>query len=136
MADHVDAQTRSRIMQRIRSKDTKPELAVRSFLHRAGFRFRLHVRGLPGTPDLVLSKYRAAFSVHGYFWHQHPCCKHSGIPLSRREYWEPKLRRTIARDRRHRAALRRAGWRALVLWECRVTENRLRRLARDLGAGA
>ena len=136
MSDHVTPEVRSRIMRRIRSTDTTPELAVRSYLHRAGFRYRLHAAGLPGKPDLVLPKYRAAVFVHGCFWHQHPGCKHSGVPLSRREYWGPKLARTVARDARNQRALRKAGWRVFVVWECRINERRLGRLARDLRRGA
>lgn len=132
--DKVSSDTRSRTMQKIRSKDTKPELEVRRFLHARGFRYRLHNRRLQGSPDVVLARFGAAIFVHGCFWHQHPGCRHSGVPLSNRDYWEPKLRRTVQRDVRHREGLQSQGWRVAVVWECEINEIALRRLEHWLRA--
>jgi DNA mismatch endonuclease (patch repair protein) len=105
-------------MSKVRSKDTKPEILVRSTLHAAGFRFRLHRRDLPGTPDIVLPKYRAVVEVRGCFWHGHPGCGRT--PKSNLEFWEPKLRRNRARDLENERLLHDLGWRTLVIWECAI----------------
>lgn len=105
-------------MSRIKSRDTKPELIVRSLLHRQGFRFRLHDRSLPGTPDIVLKKHKTVIFVHGCFWHQHKGCKYAAMPKTRREFWRQKLAGNVTRDRRNRKALEKLGWRVLVVWEC------------------
>lgn len=109
-------------MARIRAKDTKPELAVRSLAHRMGFRYSLHRKDLPGKPDLVFSSRKRIIFVHGCFWHQHPksSCRDAQAPKSRLEYWLPKLQRTSQRDREHLRSLRRAGWQVLVIWECEI----------------
>ncbi len=120
MVDRVDAITRSRIMSGIRSKNTKPEMLVRKALHAKGFRYRLHVKDLPGKPDIVLPKYRTVVFVHGCFWHQHPGCKDAFKPQSNTEFWKKKLQGNIDRDRRAQAALALLGWRCLVIWECEV----------------
>ena len=96
-------------MSRIRSKDTIPEVRVRSFLHRAGFRFRLHVKDLPGSPDIVLPKHRTAIFVHGCFWHRHSGCKYACTPKSRVDFWNKKFQQNIDRDRRNNIALEEAG---------------------------
>jgi DNA mismatch endonuclease (patch repair protein) len=116
--DVVDKQTRSRMMAGIGSKDTKPELAVRRYLHRSGFRFRLHVTKLPGKPDLVLSKYRAVIFVQGCFWHRHSNCRYGTTPSSNVKKWTEKFAANMARDARNIAALRDAGWRVFLIWEC------------------
>ena len=116
-------------MSRIRGKDTKPELAVRSFLHRLGLRFSLHSKRLPGKPDLVFPKYRSVVFVHGCFWHQHEGCTHSGVPASNRSYWGPKLERTIQRDIETQLALKEKGWHVEVIWECEIDDERLSDLA-------
>ena len=124
-------------MGRIRSKDTGPERAVRSFLHRAGFRFRIHGKALPGTPDVVLLAARAVVFVNGCFWHQHPdpACPHTGLPRSNQLFWRRKFRRNVARDEDRRQRLARMGWRVEVVWECEAKSvSRLRRLARVLAA--
>lgn len=108
-------------MRRIRKTDTKPELAVRRAAHRLGYRFRLHRRDLPGTPDLVFPRLRKVILVHGCFWHQHPGCRLARTPKSRPDYWLPKLRRNQQRDGETRQALDRLGWKVLVIWECQVT---------------
>lgn len=129
MPDKFAAGVRSRIMQQIKGRNTKPELAVRSFLQHAGMRFRLHRTDLPGKPDIVLPKYRAVVFVQGCFWHQHPGCRHTGVPLSNQSYWRPKLERTVARDKANRQALGKMGWRVYTIWECQITERRLNQLA-------
>ena len=123
-------------MQRIKGRDTKPEMMVRSYLHCAGFRFRLHCADLPGKPDIVLAKYRTVVFVHGCFWHQHPGCIHTGIPLSNEGYWRPKLESTIARDKKHKRTLRRMGWHVYIVWECQVNERRLVKLTDDIRKNA
>jgi DNA mismatch endonuclease, patch repair protein len=112
-------------MSRIKAKNTKPELAVRSFLHRRGFRFALHRRDLPGTPDIVLPQYRTVVFVHGCLWHGHiPCSKYLP-PRTHREYWIPKIRENRRRDARQLRELRALGWRVFVVWECQIASGRL-----------
>ena len=123
MSDVYSAKIRSSVMSKIRSKDTKPERAVRSALFQLGYRFRLHRTGLPGTPDIVLPKYRAAIFVHGCFWHQHPGCKLAKHPKSHQEYWNPKLDRNVERDLRNIKELNQLGWRTLIVWECQVSNK-------------
>ena len=118
MADVFDRATRSRVMAGIRSKDTSPERLLRSYLHGRGLRFRLHARELPGRPDIVLPGHRAAVFVHGCFWHSHPGCVLAAIPASNKAFWKRKLEGNRARDERQIAALRNAGWRVAVFWEC------------------
>src|SRR5690242_3179685 len=109
---------RSRLMGRIRSKDTKPERAVRSIVHSLGYRFRLHRRDLPGTPDLVLPRLKKAIFVHGCFWHCHSCRRGQSTPVNNATFWRDKRVATASRDQRARARLRGLGWRVLVIWEC------------------
>jgi DNA mismatch endonuclease (patch repair protein) len=118
-------------MAAIRGKDTKPESVVRSALHRAGLRFRLHRRDLPGTPDIVLAKYRSVVMVHGCFWHHHGCAK-STWPTTRAEFWRKKILANVDRDRRTRVFLRAAGWKVFVIWECEISPRRLATLARKV----
>jgi DNA mismatch endonuclease (patch repair protein) len=117
MPDITDAATRSRMMAGIRGKNTKPELIVRRALHRLGLRYRLHVRSLPGSPDLVFRRHNAVVFVHGCFWHQHHCALFK-MPSSRTDFWAQKLGRNRDRDARHTAQLLREGWRVAVIWEC------------------
>src|SRR5207247_11045036 len=112
---------RSANMRAIRSTGMKPELAVRSLVHRLGYRFRLHRKDLPGKPDLVFASRRKVIFVHGCFWHWHNC-KLAHIPKSNMDYWAPKLQRNQARDRKNSEALRVAGWEALVIWECELKD--------------
>lgn len=107
-------------MGRVKSKDTTPELAVRRALHSRGLRYRLHRRDLPGRPDLVLAKYRAAIFVHGCFWHGHECPMFR-LPKSRTEFWRGKIRTNRARDHKVSKAMLESGWRCLTIWECAVT---------------
>ncbi len=122
MVDVMSPEQRSRAMAKVRSKDTKPELRVRRLLHGMGFRFRLHRRDLPGTPDMVLLKYRAAIFVHGCFWHAHPGCSRATKPATRVEFWTEKLGRNAERDARAQRELQAAGWRVLVVWECELRD--------------
>lgn len=118
MVDVVNKETRSRMMAGIRGKHTRPEMALRSALHKAGFRFRLHDRKLPGTPDIVLPRFRIAIEVHGCFWHRHPGCRFATTPATNRKFWVDKFRENVGRDRKNKALLEREGWTALVFWEC------------------
>lgn len=113
------------MMRGIRGKDTHPELVVRSFLHRAGFRYRLHARDLPGSPDIVLPRWNAVIFVHGCFWHQHKGCPKSTLPSSNRRFWQAKFAANTARDLRNLRHLRRLGWRTKVVWECALAPGRL-----------
>ncbi|MFL6197524.1 MAG: very short patch repair endonuclease [Thermoanaerobaculia bacterium] len=132
--DSVPSEVRSRIMSRIRGKDTGPERAVRSFLHKAGLRFRIHKKGLPGTPDIVLPRYRTVVFVHGCFWHQHPGCHHYGVPRSNTPYWQAKFERIAERDARKARELAALGWTVRVVWECEVSDEELQRLADSIKA--
>lgn len=119
--DVVDTRTpeqRSRNMAAIKSRDTRPEIAVRRLLHSLGFRFRLHRNDLPGRPDIVLSKYRTVIFVNGCFWHQHSGCVRATMPQSRQYYWRAKLERNVERDRENISKLKRDGWNVIVVWEC------------------
>lgn len=117
MPDIVDPATRSRMMAGIRGRDTKPELAIRRALHAKGFRYRLHGKNVPGRPDLVLRRYRAAIFVHGCFWHGHDCPLFR-LPGTRTEFWKAKIERNRERDREVAAALEDISWRRLTIWEC------------------
>lgn len=117
MPDVVDKVTRSRMMSGIRGKNTRPEILIRSLLHRNGFRFRLHVKTLPGKPDIVLPKHRAVVFVNGCFWHGHDCHLFKW-PSTRPEFWKAKIERTEVTDREAIEALHAAGWRVLLIWEC------------------
>lgn len=116
-ADTVSRVVRSRMMAGIRGKNTRPELAIRSALHRRGFRFRLHRKDLPGSPDLVFPGRNAVLFVHGCFWHGHDCHLFRW-PKSREDFWRGKIGRNIERDRQQRQALAEAGWRIGTVWEC------------------
>jgi len=120
MTDFLTRRQRSARMARIRSRDTSPELAVRSGLHRLGLRFRVNVPSLTGQPDIVLRRYRAIVLVHGCFWHRHPKCPIATTPKSNTQFWQTKFVVTVERDARVRRALRRLGWRVFVVWECQV----------------
>lgn len=117
MADIVSTAVRSRMMSGIRSTNTKPEMILRKGLHRLGFRFRLHDRGLPGSPDLVLPKHRAALFAHGCFWHGHDCHLFR-LPSTRTDFWLAKINRNREVDVRAHASLREQEWRVGVVWEC------------------
>ena len=120
MTDTISKDIRSWNMSRIRSKDTKPELIVRSALHRLGYRFRLHKKDLPGKPDIVLAKYRTVIFVHGCFWHQHKGCRYAYQPKTRAGFWRNKLQGISERDIRTRKKLSRVDWKSRVIWECQT----------------
>jgi DNA mismatch endonuclease (patch repair protein) len=119
MTDTISPSERSRVMAAVKSKDTAPELVVRRLVHSMGYRYRLHVRTLLGTPDMVFPRLRKVINVNGCFWHLHGCdrCR---VPSSRRRYWVTKLERNAQRDKQMRKALRHAGWQVLVVWECQT----------------
>lgn len=122
-------------MSRIKGRNTGPELRLRSLLHRAGFRFRLHAKELPGRPDLVLPKYRTAIFVHGCFWHRHSGCRNTTMPSTRREFWQKKFDSNVSRDAHNRTELEATGWTVLTVWECELkadAEGVVRRLSREL----
>ena len=123
MTDIVDPRKRSEIMSRIRGRDTEPEMIVRRIAQRLGFRFRLHRRDLPGSPDLVFPRHRAVILVHGCFWHRHPGCKYAYSPKTRVRFWEEKFEGNVARDRRNEIALQELGWRVMVIWECETRDQ-------------
>ena len=134
MTDHTDKETRSAIMSKVRSKNTKPELEVRRALHRAGFRFRLHRSDLPGKPDLVFPRHGLALFVHGCFWHRHGC-KRTTMPATNREFWAEKFRRTLERDQKALKELKKIGWETAVIWECQL-ETGINRLLETLTESA
>ncbi|WP_084613840.1 very short patch repair endonuclease [Roseicyclus elongatus] len=120
MADIVDQKTRSRMMSRIRGSNTKPEVLLRKALHAEGFRFRINVKGLPGTPDIVLKKWNTIIQVNGCFWHQHPGCPRAKSPTSNTSFWQNKFAANIERDRCALLKLDELGWRTLTVWECAI----------------
>ena len=131
--DSLTKTHRSWNMSRIRGRDTTPELAVRSLLHRLGYRFRLHRRDLPGKPDIVLPKYRTAILVHGCFWHRHSRCRFAYTPKSNAAFWQEKFACNVERDRQVRRQLRERGWHVLVIWECQILD--VRSLAKRVVSG-
>lgn len=135
MADIVPPDVRSRMMAAIKSKDTRPEVTVRSFLHRSGFRFRKNVEDMPGKPDIVLPKYRTVIFVHGCFWHRHQGCKYATTPKSRKEFWDRKFDANVKRDIAVREQLLTNGWRVIVVWECQIEEKWLRELVQKIRQG-
>ncbi len=122
MTDTISKERRSWNMSRIRGKNTKPELIVRSMLHRMGYRFRLHRKNLPGCPDIVLPKHRTVIFVHGCYWHRHPRCRYAYEPKSRTEFWNRKFQENVKRDKKNQAQLEELGWRVRVVWECEVKD--------------
>lgn len=123
MVDVVSSAVRSRMMAGIKGKNSRPEVLVRRLLFADGFRFRLHRRDLPGTPDIVLPGRRVAIFVHGCFWHQHQGCRFAKMPATRPEFWRVKLAANVDRDHRSVDALRTLGWRVLFVWECSLRES-------------
>lgn len=123
--DTMCSQERSAIMARIKAKNTAAEMRVRRAVYRLGFRYRLHRRDLPGTPDLVFPRLRQVVFVHGCFWHQHEGCKRAHQPKSRLEYWQPKLAKNVRRDHAYMSELQQRGWRVAVIWECETASPHL-----------
>jgi DNA mismatch endonuclease (patch repair protein) len=123
MADVFDSKMRSYNMSRIKGKDTKPEILVRKYLHKEGFRFRLNDKKLPGKPDIVLPKYKTVIFINGCFWHGHDGCKYFVIPKTRTQWWSDKINQTKLRDFNNYSDLKNAGWKVIVLWECELKSN-------------
>lgn len=120
MTDRITPERRSWNMSRIRSKDTGPEKRLRSLLHRAGFRFRLHAAALPGTPDIILPRFRTVIFVHRCYWHRHAGCGNATTPGTRTDFWLKKFHGTVERDQRSVEQLRTEGWRVITVWECQL----------------
>ncbi|MDS4020385.1 MAG: DNA mismatch endonuclease Vsr [Candidatus Competibacter sp.] len=135
MTDIVDQATRSRMMARIRNRDTAPEMAVRRELYRLGIRYRLHNGKLPGRPDIVIGRLRTVIFVHGCYWHRHPGCRLAYTPKSNVEFWLAKLEGNAKRDAENQARLVEIGWRIIVIWECEIRDREAlrQRLAPLLG---
>lgn len=123
MADRLSSQRRSWNMSRIKSRDTTPELAVRKVLYGMGYRYRLHSAAVPGKPDIVLKRFRAAIFVHGCFWHRHPGCKFAYMPKSREEFWTKKFEANVRRDEAVKKQLSDLGWKSLTIWECETKSS-------------
>lgn len=121
--DCFDKKTRSKVMQSVSSENTKPEMLVRSFLHKNGFRFRLHSKKLPGHPDIVLPKYKTVIEVRGCFWHRHPGCRQATMPSSNVEFWQKKFKRNVDRDKKTEKQLNELGWNLIVVWECELKSD-------------
>ena len=120
---HEVSEQRSRNMSAIKSKNTKPEIKVRKVLHSMGYRFRLHSKDLPGSPDIVLPKYKTVIFVHGCFWHRHENCKYASTPKTRQEFWEAKFRENINRDKLNQENLSSKGWKIIIVWECEIKDK-------------
>ncbi len=137
MSDRLTREQRSRVMSRVRNRNTKPERIVRSALHRLGYRFRLHVRSLPGCPDIAMPRHRTVVLVHGCFWHGHLGCPRAGRPSTNEAFWAEKIDRNVSRDGEVQRALLVLGWRVIVVWECetRNPEDLAELLVARLGAG-
>ena len=118
--DYKVSEARSRNMSAIKSKNTRPEIIVRKFLHSKGYRFRIHRKDLPGSPDIVLTKYKTVVFVHGCFWHRHEGCKYKTNPKTRKEFWQNKFNQNIKRDRNNFKELKKLNWKVLVIWECEL----------------
>ena len=128
---HKVSEQRSRNMSAIKSKNTKPEITLRKLLHSMGYRFRLHRKDLPGSPDIVLPKYKTVIFVHGCFWHRHENCKYATTPKTRKEFWEKKFRENINRDNLNQANLSLKGWKIIIIWECQLKGDK-KKLIREL----
>ena len=128
---HKVSEQRSRNMSAIKSKNTRPEIVVRKLLHSMGYRFRLHRKDLPGSPDIVLPKYKTVIFVHGCFWHRHKNCKYASTPKTRKEFWEKKFRENINRDNLNQANLALKGWKIIIIWECQLKGD-IKKLIREL----
>lgn len=116
--DTVTKEIRSRIMAAVKSKDTKPEIVVRKLLYSMGYRYRLHKKELPGSPDIFLKKHKSVIYVHGCFWHQHKDCKRAAMPKSNVSFWTEKMKRNVSRDKENIRALKEQGYKVKVIWEC------------------
>lgn len=134
MVDKFSKETRSYVMSRIRGKDTKPEMLVRSYLFSRGLRFRKNDKRYPGSPDVVLPKYNTVVFVHGCFWHHHEGCRYATMPKSNVEYWEKKLYGNMERDERNRKELEEMGWNVITVWECELKKDKREHTLEELYA--
>lgn len=134
MVDTFSKETRSYVMSRIKCKDTKPEIIVRSYLFSRGLRFRKNDKRYPGSPDIVLPKYKIIVFVHGCFWHLHEGCKYARIPKSNVDYWEKKLYRNRERDKHNQKELEKMGWNVITVWECELKKDNVEQTLEDLYA--
>lgn len=134
MVDKFSKETRSYIMSKIRGKDTKPEIIVRSYLFSKGLRFRKNDKRYPGSPDVVLPKYKTIVFVHGCFWHLHEGCKHAKMPKSNADYWKKKLYRNKERDEHNQKELEAMGWNVITVWECELKKDKREQTLEDLYA--
>ena len=133
MADNRSPAERSLNMSRIRSRDTSPERRVRSVMHRAGYRYRLHVKEMLGKPDIVMPRYRTVIFVNGCFWHRHPNCRYATTPKTNVDYWQRKFERNVVRDQKTYSTLAKDGWSIIVIWECQTHDrNRLSELLAEI----
>ena len=126
MTDVHEPEVRSYNMSRIRSKNTKPEITVRKFLYQQGFRYRLHVNNLPGTPDIVLPKYKTVIFIHGCFWHGHDNCKYAATPKTRTDWWLSKINSNKERDNKIKLSLKELNWTVYEIFECELKNNKLK----------
>ena len=122
---HKVSEQRSKNMSAIKSKNTKPEIKVRKVLHSMGYRFRLHSKNLPGSPDIVLPKYKTVIFVHGCFWHRHENCKYASTPKTRQEFWNKKFNENINRDKINQENLSSKGWKIIIIWECEIRNKKI-----------
>src|SRR3954469_6451150 len=134
MADVHTKEQRRKNMAAIKGKNTKPEILVRKFLHSKGYRFRLHDKKLPGKPDIVLPKYKTVIFIHGCFWHGHKGCKYYVVPKTRTEWWLNKINGNIANDTKAIKALKKEGWKIIMLWECDLKKNKSGRILQKLNS--
>jgi DNA mismatch endonuclease (patch repair protein) len=134
MADVHTMEQRSFNMSRIKGNDTKPEMLVRRFLHATGFQYKLHDKTLPGKPDIVLPKYKTVIFIHGCFWHGHKGCKYYVVPKTRTEWWLNKINGNIANDTKAIKALKKEGWKIIMLWECYLKKNKSGRILQKLNS--
>ena len=132
MADVHSKETRSYNMSRIKGKDTKPEMLVRKCLHANGFRYRLHVKNLPGKPDIVLPKYKTVIFVHGCFWHGHAGCKYFVVPKTKTDWWLNKINGNVENDKKAYKALHELGWKVIEAWECKLRPTTIEEMFRNL----
>lgn len=123
MTDRISKKKRSWNMSRIRSKDTKPEIKVRSYLFKLGFRFRKNVQKLPGKPDIVLTKYSTVIFINGCFWHHHQGCRYAYIPKTRTKFWLDKFSKNLENDKKNKVILQQLGWKVVVIWECMLKND-------------
>lgn len=130
--DILNRDKRSWNMSRIKSTNTKPELIVRSMLHKLGYRFRLKSKILPGKPDIILPKYKSVIFVHGCFWHRHKNCKYAYNPKSNKKFWDTKFQNNVKRDTFVKKAIKELGWKVIVIWECQLSKHKVTRLENRL----